>query len=104
MTALQVSAQKRLREHVDALERLQEEQRGLAADIRDRLAEAKGEGFDVKVIRKLLAIRRKSKAEYEEEQAILEVYLDALGLGGTPLGDYAVQQVQIEAREKADAY
>lgn len=99
MTALQVSAQKRLREHIDALERLQDQQRDLAVDIRERMTEAKGEGFDPKIIRKILAIRRKSKQEYEEEQQILETYLDALGIGGTPLGDYAAKQL-----EKADAY
>lgn len=99
MNGLQVAAQKRLREHIEALERLQEEQKALAADIRERLVEAKGEGFDPKIIRKVLAIRKKSRAEWQEEEAVLTVYLESLGMSGTPLGDYADRQRVLEAAE-----
>jgi uncharacterized protein (UPF0335 family) len=90
MTALQVSAKKELKRLVDQIERLDEERKGIADDIRDKLTEAKGLGFDVKVLRKILALRKKSQADREEEEAILDVYLHALGmLDGTPLGNYA---------------
>jgi uncharacterized protein (UPF0335 family) len=61
-----------------------------ALHFRDKLTEAKGLGFDVKVLRKILALRKKSQADREEEEAILDVYLEALGMAGTPLGDYAL--------------
>jgi len=95
MTALQVSTQKRLREHIEAIERLQTEQRALGEDIAERMREAKGEGFDLKVIRRVLQIRKKSKREYDEEQAVLDTYLSALGMQGTPLGQWAEQQAQL---------
>lgn len=99
MTALQVSAKKRLREHVERIERLQAEMKALADDVREIYAEAKGEGFDQKIMRKLIAIRKKSKAEWQEEEEILAVYMDALGLGDTPLGDYAERQRRLESAD-----
>jgi len=99
MTALQVSAKKRLREHIEKIERLQTEMKALADDVRDIYAEAKSEGFDQKIMRKLIAIRKKSKAEWQEEEEILAVYMDALGLGDTPLGDYAARQRLLENAE-----
>lgn len=100
MTALQVSAQRELRDYIERIERIQAEQRELAADIKDIFAEAKSKGLEPKMMRKVIAIRRKSKAEFQEEQAIIETYLAALGmLVGTPLGDYAVEQRRLEAVE-----
>jgi len=76
----------RLRSIVERIERLDEERRGLAADIKDIMTEAKSAGFDVKVIRALLAERRKDAAEVEEHRTLLELYRDALGdFAGTPL-------------------
>jgi uncharacterized protein (UPF0335 family) len=89
-----------LPQKVEAIERLQQSQRDLADEIKDILADAKSEGLDPKIIRKVLAIRRKSKAEFQEEQAILDTYLAALGmLVGTPLGDYAINQRQLESAD-----
>lgn len=100
MTALQVSAQKKLRDYIERVERLQQQQRDLADDIKDIFAEAKSEGLQPKMMRKVIAIRRKSRAEFQEEQAIIDTYLAALGmLVGTPLGDYAVEQRRLEAVE-----
>ncbi len=96
MTTLQVTAQKRLRSHIEAIERLQTQQRELGEDISECMREAKGEGFDPKIIRKVLAIRKKSKAEWAEEEAILSTYLSALGMAGTPLGDYLEEQDRLE--------
>lgn len=94
MTALQSSAQKELQRLVDQIERLDEERKALSGDIKDKFSEAKHKGFDVKVLRKILALRKKSAADREEEQAILDVYLHALGMAGTPLGDYADRQLE----------
>lgn len=88
MTNLQASSQKQLRQIVEVIERLVEEQKALGGDIRDKLAEAKSVGFDPKIIRKLLALRRKSETERAEEEAIIAVYCHALGMGGTPMGDF----------------
>ncbi|KQM91093.1 hypothetical protein ASE77_13645 [Sphingomonas sp. Leaf226] len=69
-----------LRLLIERAERLEEEKKGIADDIKDVMAEAKGRGYDPKAIRKILSIRKKKKEEYQEEEAILEVYLQALGM------------------------
>jgi uncharacterized protein (UPF0335 family) len=80
MTALQSSAQKQLRQIVESIERLEEEKKGLATDIREKYLEAKGLGFDVKTLRNVVRLRKKSKEERDEEEGLLEVYLHALGM------------------------
>jgi uncharacterized protein (UPF0335 family) len=69
-----------LRLLIERAERLEEEKKGISDDIKDVMAEAKGRGYDPKAIRKILSIRKKRKEEYQEEEAILEVYLQALGM------------------------
>ncbi len=69
-----------LRLLIERAERLEEEKKGISEDIKDVFAEAKGRGYDPKAIREILKVRRKKKEEYQEEQAILEVYLQALGM------------------------
>ena len=69
-----------LRLLIERAKRLEEEKKGIADDIKDVMAEAKGRGYDPKAIRKILSIRKKKKEEYQEEEAILEVYLQALGM------------------------
>jgi uncharacterized protein (UPF0335 family) len=73
-------AAERLRSLVERIEMLEEERRALAGDIRDVYAEAKGAGFDVKVIRQLISLRRKEPAEVEEQETLLDVYRRALGM------------------------
>ncbi|HJU30740.1 MAG TPA: DUF2312 domain-containing protein [Hyphomicrobiaceae bacterium] len=80
MTALQVSAQKQLRQFVEQIERLEEEKKALAGDIRDKYLEAKATGFDVKALRKIVSLRKKSQTDRQEEEAILAVYMHALGM------------------------
>jgi uncharacterized protein (UPF0335 family) len=80
MTTLQASAQKQLRQLIEQIERLEEEKKALAGDIRDKFAEAKGLGFDVKVMRKVISLRKKTQTERQEEDLILSVYLHALGM------------------------
>lgn len=80
MTTLQASAQKQLRQLVEQIERLEEEKKALASDIRDKYLEAKALGFDVKIMREVVRLRKKSKAERDEQETVLEVYLHALGM------------------------
>ena len=80
MTTLQASAQKQLRQLIEQIERLEEEKKALAGDIRDKYLEAKGVGFDVKALRKIVSLRKKSKTDRQEEDAILAVYMHALGM------------------------
>jgi uncharacterized protein (UPF0335 family) len=77
---LQASAQKQLRQLIEQIERLEEEKKALAGDIRDKFLEAKAVGFDVKVLRQVVRLRKKSATERQEEDAVLEVYLHALGM------------------------
>jgi uncharacterized protein (UPF0335 family) len=62
------------------IERLEEEKAGIAGDIKDVYAEAKANGFDVKVLRKIISLRKRDHDERQEEEAILELYLQALGM------------------------
>lgn len=79
---LQASSQAQLRQYIEQIERLEEEKKALAADIRDKFLEAKAEGFDPKIMKKVISLRRRSKSERQEEDAVLETYLHALGMLG----------------------
>ena len=70
----------RLRSIVERIERLEEERKALGADIKDIYAEAKSAGFDVKVLRQLIRIRKQEPAEVEEIESLLDVYRRALGM------------------------
>jgi uncharacterized protein (UPF0335 family) len=68
----------RLRSLVERIERLEAEKKALSEDIRDIYAEAKGAGFDVKVLRELIRLRRKDPSEREEQETLLDLYRRAL--------------------------
>ena len=70
----------RLRSLVDRIERLEEERKALGNDIKDIYAEAKSAGFDVKVLRQLIRMRKQEAAEIEEQETLLDVYRRALGM------------------------
>ena len=70
----------RLRSIVERIERLEEERKALSSDIKDIYGEAKSAGFDVKVLRQLISIRKKQPAEVEEAETLLDVYRRALGM------------------------
>ena len=70
----------RLRSIVERIERLEEEKKGLSDDIKDIMAEAKSAGFDVKVIRQILKIRKSDQSELEEQETLLDLYRRALGM------------------------
>ncbi|MCU0987977.1 MAG: DUF2312 domain-containing protein [Acetobacteraceae bacterium] len=71
----------RLRSLVERIERLEEERKALAGDIKDIYAEAKSAGFDVKVLRQIIRLRRQDQAEVEEQESLLDLYKRALGMG-----------------------
>lgn len=75
----QVSAEE-LRLLLERAERLEEEKKGINDDIKDVFAEAKGRGYDPKAMRRILAIRKMKREEYQEEEAMVEVYMQALGM------------------------
>jgi uncharacterized protein (UPF0335 family) len=68
-----------LRTVVERIERLEEEKKTIAADIKEVYAEAKGNGFDTKILRKVITLRKKDAAERQEEESMIDVYLAALG-------------------------
>ena len=70
----------RLRSIIERIERLEEERKALASDIKDIFAEAKSAGFDVKVVRQIISIRKKEPAEVEEQETLLDLYRRALGM------------------------
>jgi uncharacterized protein (UPF0335 family) len=80
MTALQASTQKQLRQLIEQIERLEAEKKALAGDIRDKYAESKALGFDVKALRKIVSLRKMSRTDRQEEEAVLAVYMHALGM------------------------
>lgn len=77
-------AQDQLRAFVERIERLEEEKKAIAEDIREVYAEAKGNGFDTKVLRQVIRIRKQDRAERLEQEAILDLYLAALGMALGP--------------------
>src|SRR4051794_26522301 len=70
----------RLRSLVERIERLEEEKKALGSDIKDIYAEAKSAGYDVKVLRKLIQIRKQDPNEVEEQESMLDVYRRGLGM------------------------
>ena len=70
----------RLRSLVERIERLEEERKALGGDIKDIYSEAKSAGFDVKVLRQLIRVRRQEPAQVEEQETLLDVYRKALGM------------------------
>ncbi|MCW2264136.1 uncharacterized protein (UPF0335 family) [Gluconobacter cerinus] len=70
----------RLRSIIERVERLEEERKALAGDIKDIFSEAKSAGFDVKVIKQIIRLRKQEPAEVEEQQTLLDIYCRALGM------------------------
>lgn len=88
---------------VERIEKLEDEKTIIAEDIKEVYSEAKGSGFDPKIIRKLISFRKQDARKRHEEQAVLASYMDALGmLAGTPLGEAAVKA--ISKINKPDGY
>lgn len=75
-------AAERLRSFVERIERLEEEKASLTADVREVYSEAKGQGFDTKILRQVVALRKLDTADRQESEAVLDLYLTALGMRG----------------------
>jgi uncharacterized protein (UPF0335 family) len=73
-------AKEHLRSFIERIERLEEEKTALADDIREVYSEAKGTGFDTKVMRQVIRLRKMESADRQEQEAMLELYLGALGM------------------------
>jgi uncharacterized protein (UPF0335 family) len=73
-------AKEHLKSFIERIERLEEEKAALAADIREVYSEAKGTGFDVKIMRQVVRLRKMETADRQEQDAILDLYLSALGM------------------------
>ncbi|CAK0777687.1 conserved hypothetical protein [uncultured Gammaproteobacteria bacterium] len=70
----------RLKSFFERIEHLEEERAALGADIKDVYTEAKGEGFDTKVIRKIISLRKMEKSARQEMEELMELYMQALGM------------------------
>jgi len=73
-------AGERLKSFIERIERLEEERRALSADIKEVYAEAKGTGFDTKIMRQLIRLRRMDKDDLDEQETLLDVYKRAIGM------------------------
>lgn len=80
MSEVQGVASDQLRAFVERIERLEEEKKTIADDIKEIYAEAKGNGFDTKVLRKVVSLRKQDMNERLEQEAVLDLYLHALGM------------------------
>lgn len=76
---MNATAQTQLKSIIERIERLEQEKSEIAEQIKEVFAEAKGNGFDVKVLRKVVRLRKQDRAKRQEEEAILDLYLSALG-------------------------
>jgi uncharacterized protein (UPF0335 family) len=77
-------AQDQLRAFIERIERMEEEKKAISDDIKEIYAEAKGNGFDIKVLRQIVRIRKQDHAERMEQEALLELYMAALGMAAAP--------------------
>jgi len=73
-------AREQLRSVVERIEKLEEEKKAIADDIRDVYAEAKGNGFDIKVLRQVVRLRKQDLTERQEQESVRDLYLQALGM------------------------
>ncbi len=73
-------AKEQLRSFIERIERLEEERAALSTDIREVYSEAKGQGFDTKIMRQVVRLRKLDKADFQEQEAILDLYKRALNM------------------------
>lgn len=82
-----------LKSLIERIEKLEDDKRSIADDIKDVYAEAKGNGFDPKILRKVVALRRQDADKRLVEQTLISTYMEALGmLADTPLGQAAIRR------------
>jgi uncharacterized protein (UPF0335 family) len=76
---LNTTAQGKLKSLVERIERLEEDRAGVSSDLKEVYSEAKGEGFDVKILRKVIRLRKQDGAKRQEEEALIDLYVSAIG-------------------------
>lgn len=76
---INATAQGKLKSLIERIERLEEDKAAVSADLKEVYAEAKGEGFDVKIVRKVVRLRKQDAAKRMEEEALVELYISAIG-------------------------
>jgi uncharacterized protein (UPF0335 family) len=76
---LTATAQGRLKSFIERIERLEEDKAAISGDLKEVFLEAKGEGFDTKILRKVIRLRKQDKVKREEEEALIDLYLSAIG-------------------------
>jgi uncharacterized protein (UPF0335 family) len=76
---LTATAQGRLKTIIERIERLEEDKAAIMTDLKEVYLEAKGEGFDTKILRKVVRMRKQDKAKRQEEEALIDLYLSAIG-------------------------
>jgi uncharacterized protein (UPF0335 family) len=76
---LNSAAQSQLKTIIERIERLEEDKAAVANDLKEVYAEAKGNGFDTKILRKVVRLRKQDKAKRQEEEALIDLYLSAIG-------------------------
>lgn len=76
---LNSTAQGKLKSLIERIERLEEDKAAVANDLKEVFAEAKGEGFDTKIMRKVIRLRKQDTAKRQEEEALIDLYISAIG-------------------------
>ncbi len=76
---LNTTAQGKLKSLIERIERLEEDKAAVASDLKEVYAEAKGEGFDTKIVRKVVRLRKQDTAKRQEEEALIDLYISAIG-------------------------
>jgi uncharacterized protein (UPF0335 family) len=76
---LNTTAQGKLKSLIERIERLEEDKAAVAADLKEVYAETKGEGFDTKIVRKVIRLRKQDSAKRQEEEALIDLYISAIG-------------------------
>ena len=76
---LNTTAQGKLKSLIERIERLEEDKAAVSADLKEVYAETKGEGFDVKIVRKVIRLRKQDTAKRQEEEALIDLYISAIG-------------------------
>ena len=79
LDSLGVTAQGKLKSIIERIERLEEDKAAVAGDLKEVYAEAKGEGFDTKILRKVVRLRKQDSAKRQEEEALIDLYVSAIG-------------------------
>jgi uncharacterized protein (UPF0335 family) len=79
LDTIDTTAQGKLKSLIERIERLEEDKAAVATDLKEVYAEAKGEGFDTKIVRKVVRLRKQDKAKRQEEEALIDLYISAIG-------------------------